>query len=153
MLSSCLLSRGSGVRVSPGAPLISLESNTCNHFRNPLRFNSRSIRSNFDLFEQKLETEPHLYRCFFSKPKIILQFACQLGARPCPMMGKCLGVPPLGAVPYTHRKEVGIECDRACAPSLPPCSNLIQSTLFEAHASSPTGKRSNPIRPRPYLNP
>src|SRR4029077_13625084 len=44
----------------------------------------------------------------------------------------------------TTNNEARIECDRACAPSLPRCSNLIQSTLFEAHASSPTGKEAIP---------
>ena len=40
-----LRSRGSGVRISPGATLISLESSTCCNFWNRLSFDFRSIRS------------------------------------------------------------------------------------------------------------
>src|SRR6516165_9617154 len=52
-----LLSRGSGVRVSPGAPLISLESNTCNHFWNGFSFDFRSIRSSSTSFGRNFEAQ------------------------------------------------------------------------------------------------
>ena len=51
-----LLSRGSGVRISPGAPLISLESRTCSHFWNGLKFDFRPIRSNNAGFGRKFKT-------------------------------------------------------------------------------------------------
>ena len=56
----------------------------------------------------------------------------------------CVQLSALGVVPYTHRHGGGDRMRPGCAPSVPPCSNLIQSTLFDAHASSPTGKEALP---------
>jgi len=56
----------------------------------------------------------------------------------------CVRLSALGAVLTHIVTEVRIECGRASAPRLPPCSSLIQSTLFEAPASSPIGKEAIP---------
>src|SRR5437016_12294761 len=62
-----LRTRRSGVRVPPGAPLISLESNTCSHFQNWLGFDFQSIRSNNDLFARKLKSQANPFSDFFAE--------------------------------------------------------------------------------------
>jgi hypothetical protein len=52
-----LTSKQRGVRISPSAPLISLESRTCSHFLNGLKFDFRSIRSNNAVFGRKFKVQ------------------------------------------------------------------------------------------------
>jgi hypothetical protein len=69
-LTAFLRTRRSGVRIPPGAPFISLESDTCSHFQRRLGFDFRSVRSDNGLLEWNFETPNRLF------PPILCGISC-----------------------------------------------------------------------------